>query len=179
MFLEILLICSGKVASTVVDKEELEHRLMRANDAISEAQAFQSFYAKRYHYLIEFNVADLVLLSAQHIQTLFCQEWSQTAESFVGPYKVNQRIRHVAHCLEILSVLKRLMRFSTLGFWRLIMPSLLNDLLRKLGIGPPASLESNTGSMESPMMCPGNVEKASFVKFLINLTLMIVPILSW
>jgi hypothetical protein len=29
------------------------------------------------------------------------------------------------------------------------------------------------------MMCPGNVEKASFVKFLINLTLMIVPILSW
>ena len=56
-----------EVPSTVVDKEELKLRLMRVKYAITETQAYQSFYANRDRNSIEFNVGDLVLLSSHVI----------------------------------------------------------------------------------------------------------------
>jgi hypothetical protein len=43
-----------------VDKEELELRLIRAKDSVTEAQAFQSKYINKDRTLIEFQVRDYV-----------------------------------------------------------------------------------------------------------------------
>ena len=92
-----------------MDKEELELRLLRAKDFVTEAQTFPSKYANNNRTLIEFQVDDYIVLSAENIRASFRAEHTHNFQKrLLGPFKVTQRIGLIVYRLNLPPALSRI-----------------------------------------------------------------------
>jgi hypothetical protein len=94
---------NSNVHSTEVFLTKMQNLTKRASDALALAKARQERYANRSRRALQFEVGDMVLLSANHLRlaSMAARPSKKLQPRFVGPYRIAQIVSPVAYRLEL------------------------------------------------------------------------------